>query len=559
MVAAGMAAMVPLAGDVEAASRSSGGYSRPSAGGYSRPSVPSVRRPSIGGGYTAPRTPSTSGGYSRPSLDGYASPRRPSAVPPSSSPGDQAISRQNSGSALDRYLGEQRRQQQQAARPPAPAQPPPAVPSSPWSASRQRTPSVGGYGGGGGWFGGSGGGNRSGWYANRGWSAPPYAYRSAPSFGIWDGLFLWFMLDTLTRPGHADFFHNHQNDPGYREWRTEADRLAQDNAELRAKLDQLDRQVETRQGQPRDPDYLPPDAGRDVALAPEAQAAQGNTESGQAGLGGGILFVVVIGGGALFLFWMWRRRTAAGRRPGSPGGGGSSGAMKTPLQSAADIVRHKLSGEGYTPTRFRVGMTLAMDPTPFILAAGATKVPTPDIAGDGGNMLINVQAVGALRDASAADARGGSAVLHRLYLPDGRSFFQLHLDAAGNPDECRFFAPIDEVVPASAEEWAFWLDPREGMIGWPEFQTKDGRTYPRAWSPGPGRIEPKRLVETRTEVAGSREIEYAAMLYAAPTGAAQPALQTEYILVSAVRADDGRAWVEIDAGIDVNPAALSLT
>jgi hypothetical protein len=558
MLAASMASMVPLAGDVEAASRSSGGYSRPSAG-YSRPSVPSVRRPSVGG-YAMPRTPSTSGGYSRPSIDGYGAPRRPSVVPPS--PGDQAISRQNSGSALDRYLGAQRRQQQQQQATPAPGYPRQGAPSSPWSV-RERTPSIGGSGGG--WFGGGnrggwfGGGNRSGWYANRGWSAPAYAYRSAPRFGIWDGLFLWFMLDTLTRPGHADFFHNHQNDPGYREWRAQAEQQAQDNAELRAKLDQLDRQVETRQGQPRDPNYLPPDISRDVALAPEAAAApaaDGAEGKDEGGLSGGILFVVVIGGGALFLFWMWRRRTAE-RRPGA--GGGSSGAMKTPLQSAADIVRHKLSGEGYTPTRFRVGMTLAMDPTPFILAAGATKVPTPDIAGEGGNMLISVQAVGALRDASAAGARGGAAVLHRLYLPDGRSFFQLHLDSAGNPDECRFFAPIDEIVPASAEEWAFWLDPREGMIGWPEFQTKDGRTYPRAWSPGPARVEPKRFVEARAEVAGSLDVEHAAMLYAAPTGAAPPAPQAEYILVSAVRTGDGRAWVEIDAGIDVNPAALSLT
>jgi hypothetical protein len=47
------------------------------------------------------------------------------------------------------------------------------------------------------------------------------------------------------------------------------------------------------------------------------------------------------------------------------------------------------------------------------------------------------------------------------------------------------------------------------------------------------------------------------MLYAAPTGAAAPAPATEYILVAAVEAE-GRAWVEIRAGIDINPATLSL-
>ena len=48
-----------------------------------------------------------------------------------------------------------------------------------------------------------------------------------------------------------------------------------------------------------------------------------------------------------------------------------------------------------------------------------------------------------------------------------------------------------------------------------------------------------------------------AMLYARATGAAPPAPQAEYAMVAAV--DDGsQAWVEILAGIDVNPAALTL-
>ena len=48
-----------------------------------------------------------------------------------------------------------------------------------------------------------------------------------------------------------------------------------------------------------------------------------------------------------------------------------------------------------------------------------------------------------------------------------------------------------------------------------------------------------------------------AMLYGGPTGAAPPAPDTEYILVAAIE-EGGQAWVEIHAGIDVNPAALTL-
>lgn len=218
------------------------------------------------------------------------------------------------------------------------------------------------------------------------------------------------------------------------------------------------------------------------------------------------------------------------------------------LQSAGAMLRHKLSGEGYTPQHFRVGMTLTCDPTPFILAAGATKMPMPETGG--GNLLVNVQAVGRAGD--------GAAQLVRLYLPDRRSMFQLHLDRSGNPDECRFFALIDEVTPADASEWAAWLDPAEGMIGWPEFQTKDGKLYTRAWAPGSGRIPPRVLAEAIETVEGTHTRSSQAMLYKAPTGLAAPAPQMEYILVSAI--DAGRqAWVQIWAGIDINPAAFSLS
>jgi hypothetical protein len=217
-----------------------------------------------------------------------------------------------------------------------------------------------------------------------------------------------------------------------------------------------------------------------------------------------------------------------------------------PLRTAAGIIKHKLSGEGYTPSRFRVGMTLTLDPTPFILAQGATKVPVPQAGG--GDLLVSVAAVGRI------DA--GGVELTRLYL-DERSFFQLHSDAAGTPDECRFFGRIDEVTPADPGEWAFWLDEREGMIGWSEFQTKDGKVYQRAWSPGAGRIAPRSMTETVTTGDGSQTLQRQAMLYALSAGAAPPAPETEYILVSAVDSG-GQAWVEIAAGIDVNPAALSL-
>lgn len=219
------------------------------------------------------------------------------------------------------------------------------------------------------------------------------------------------------------------------------------------------------------------------------------------------------------------------------------------LGTAGAMLRHKLSGEAYRPDRFRVGMTFAFDPTPFVLAAGATKVASP--ATDTDSRRLTATAIGTLT--------GQGAQLLRLYLSDERSVFQIHLDASGTPDECRFFSTIDVITPADQAEWGVWLDMREGMIGWPQFQTKDGKLYDRVWAPGGDRVTPMMMTEAiETADQPPRQFRRQSMLYAAATGAAAPAPHTEYILVSAV--EDGQsAWVEIAAGIDVNPGMLELS
>lgn len=54
------------------------------------------------------------------------------------------------------------------------------------------------------------------------------------------------------------------------------------------------------------------------------------------------------------------------------------------------------------------------------------------------------------------------------------------------------------------------------MIGWPEFQTKDGKLNRRAWAPGSDRIPPNVLPEAIETTERTRTSQ--AMLYAAPTG-----------------------------------------
>jgi len=360
-----------------------------------------------------------------------------------------SFSQGRSGAALESYRRQQDTARRQPESIPSPAGPSPAAPQGQYqypSRTRPTAPTA----------------DRSGWFNDRGWSpSPPAYYGNNRSFGVWDGLFLGALLSNLTRPGTIDFFHNNQNDPGYQQWRAEAERQAQDNADLRRRLDELDRQLAERDNQPRTPGVLPPDIPPEVAKATPSRTPDiVDNEDGS-----GWVWVVLVAGVGVFTYLTWRRRRPMIREP--PMTRSSAGV----LQSAGAMLRHKLSGESYTPSKFRVGMTLALDPTPFILAKGSIKVPQPEGSGQ-----VSVSAVG--------HVVSGNAQLVRLYLPDGRSLVQLHLNAAGDPDECRLFGIIDEISPADPGEWSAWLDPNEGMIGWPVFQTKDGKIYNRIWIPG---------------------------------------------------------------------------
>ncbi|BBK43521.1 hypothetical protein STVA_35410 [Allostella vacuolata] len=490
-----------VATEAEARSRSSGGYSRPSSG----------RTPSFSPGSSSSRRPSTSGGYTRPSAPVYV-PRNQ----PAQSGADRAMQRGGALDALNIFRGGSRPDSGAGAGSRGAI----TLPQGPLV--RDRTPST----------------RREPTYSFRGGSPPadagrwqPPAYAQGGRFGAWDGILLWYLLDTLNRPGHARAFHDNRDDPGVRSWRAEADQRAASDPALKAKLDELDRETAALQGEAPQPGRLPPDVAR-------ATDAAGDDGSGF----GGLLVTVLLLGGFAFITWrFFRRRRAAGAATAA------KGANMGPIDTARGILRRKMEGEPYKPSFFRVGMTFPFDPTPFLMAEGVTKVTQPP--GGEGNALVSVAAVGRI------DA--GEVAMHRLYLAGSDGWFQLWLDEDGRPEECRWFQPIDEVHPADSEEWAFWMDEREGMVGWPEFQTKDGQTYARHWLPGDRRVDPRQWTETIEDARGTRTRQVHAMLYARSTGAAAPAPEAEYLLVSVIEGD-GEAFVEIAAGIDVNPAALTI-
>jgi hypothetical protein len=131
-------------------------------------------------------------------------------------------------------------------------------------------------------------------YGGTGYAPPPYIYHSTPAFGMWDAMFLWFMLDNITRPHYANMYYNHQNDPGFQQWRREADRLAGENSELKAKLAKLDGEVGKLKGQPVDPSYVPPGVDPDIMMDKKALDTLKTPEPKKGGGSFNLLFWIIL-------------------------------------------------------------------------------------------------------------------------------------------------------------------------------------------------------------------------------------------------------------------------
>lgn len=541
----------------EARSRSGSG-SRSSS---SSSSLSSSRTPSYSSsnGSSSSSSSSSSGGW----FGGYS--RTPST---GRSAGDKAMSRENSARALNDYRADKA---PPATTPTSNSTPPPTTTSSSsratdagsrdWSRDydsnrsrdrviRDRTPSAEpprrlSYQ----------------WNNSAGWRPPAYA---APymgrSFGIWDAAMLWFLFSTLNQPSHAAFFHDNAGDPGYREWRAEADRIAATDPEVKTQLAKLDVEMNAMEarGVAREPGRLPDDLQSDVVPPDDQSAAD---DDGGFFVTMASLFVLAVFG--LMLFGAWRvirallgfargEGAAEDRRGGKPPPPSRPMTLRPGTdfnntdQSASDRGGDAMARHG-EKSPFRLGQTVALDPSAFLLAGDAVKVSLPDDVGADG--LTSAQSVAVLTSRSDT--------LHRLYVADD-CYLQIHLDSTGRPDECRFFRVLDELEPADKAEWGEWLDEGNGMLGLPEFRTPDGTAYLRAWASGTKRVEPIAFSETMESTDGYETGDYRMMLYRRDTGLKDPAPEVEYLLVSVIESG-GEAWIEVATGIDVNPASLGLT
>lgn len=97
---------------------------------------------------------------------------------------------------------------------------------------------------------------------------PGSAFAGSSFFGGYNSMFLWMML---MNGMHSPFYYHNQSDPGVQEWRQEAEKQAESDPEIKAKLEELDQkatQMEA-QGIPKEEGYLPNDVDPDLVYSKE--------------------------------------------------------------------------------------------------------------------------------------------------------------------------------------------------------------------------------------------------------------------------------------------------
>jgi len=281
--------------------QSSGGYSKPSTKekadqGYSKPSPTQTQS---SGGYAKPSTPGSppSGGTGaavdqRSSSSGYSKPTSPSGTPPAEAkPGGTATSggyakpgasraateKFTGGSKFDKQVADQERkrrsleslQSYKAEQAKFKNTAAPVDPSQYGSSPLLRKGKV--YTG---FDYGTHYQQRDNFYRAQGYRQPAYAFGGSSSFGMFDSLFLFWMLNNMGNRNVAATAYHHSDDPGFQKWRQEVENLSKDNPDLKAKLAEMDKQIKALQGTPKDPAYLPPGVPPEIALAATALASK---------------------------------------------------------------------------------------------------------------------------------------------------------------------------------------------------------------------------------------------------------------------------------------------
>jgi TRAP transporter TAXI family solute receptor len=116
---------------------------------------------------------------------------------------------------------------------------------------------------------------RNNYYGGMGYHPPVYYTSFSPSYGLFDTVFMFWMIDNMNHNAEARAMaHNYQNDPGFRQFRSDLDKQSSNNAELKAKIASMDAEMAKMKDQPVNANYVPKGIPSEAIIAPQAMMSK---------------------------------------------------------------------------------------------------------------------------------------------------------------------------------------------------------------------------------------------------------------------------------------------
>jgi len=104
------------------------------------------------------------------------------------------------------------------------------------------------------------------------YTPPSYIYNMPPRIGVYDTLFLGMMFANINNASYMNTYYTNRNDPDMMEWRREMEKQAATDAELKAKLIEMDNKVKKleSEGVVVDSNYTPDGIDKDLMFSKDA-------------------------------------------------------------------------------------------------------------------------------------------------------------------------------------------------------------------------------------------------------------------------------------------------
>jgi hypothetical protein len=141
-------------------------------------------------------------------------------------------------------------------------------------------------------------------------SPPSWVSSGPPSYGSWAAPFLGGLLvGGLATKAYDTWAYSHWNDPGVMQWRQDMERQAQDNAELREKLDGLNARVaELQKANAPKTDALPDNIDPSLVVAPQTALLATASSGTNWWIWGPLTAVLLVVGFLALSVWVSRNR-----------------------------------------------------------------------------------------------------------------------------------------------------------------------------------------------------------------------------------------------------------